>query len=104
MSKYRKSQREFMITESVPPNYDNIDEKDFEVVGGVRKAHSTARRMSEKYPNALYEVTGKPGINEEYFIQYVNGIPTCPPNTEFVAGYRKSDGTYVHPFCRTRRR
>ena len=87
-----------MVTESVSPNFE--DDADFEHVFGIRKAHTYARRMSDKYPNASYDITGKPGINENYLARYENGIMNCPEGMEFVGGHRKMDGTYVHPFCR----
>ncbi len=87
-----------MVTESVAPNFE--DDTDFEHVFGVRNAHAYARRMSEKYPNASYDITGKPGINENYLARYENGVINCPEGTEFVGGHQKTDGIYVHSFCR----
>lgn len=76
------------------------DLEPLESVRNVKEAHRIARNYSEEVDNPI-EVTGRPNKKmENYFVVYEYGIPQCPKGMEFVAGYRKKDGTRVHPFCR----
>lgn len=69
----------------------------------VGRAHTNARTASRRLDRPI-GIIGRPNAKlEDYYIEYHNGVPQCPSYLELVPGYKKSDGTYVHPFCRKRK-